>query len=191
MLDFLIETVMAVEWRHVVMWIIGGILIYLAIKKDMEPALLLHSRALRLGGHRQRHGRRGARHHHLAVQRGYRGERSHAHPAVHRHRGDDRFRTASHQSQTVHFGRRGAAGHLHHPHFRGDHRLPLERRGVHRHHRRGGRPHRHPRRHGARLQLSRTDHGGRLFVHGTGAHHSAVRRQVLHVQKGTAHPHAL
>ena len=41
MLDFLIETVMAVEWRHVVMWIIGGILIYLAIKKDMEPALLL------------------------------------------------------------------------------------------------------------------------------------------------------
>ena len=41
MLDFLIETVRAVEWQHVVMWIIGGILIFLAIKKDMEPALLL------------------------------------------------------------------------------------------------------------------------------------------------------
>ncbi len=40
-MDFLIETVRAVEWQHVVMWIIGGILIYLAIKKDMEPALLL------------------------------------------------------------------------------------------------------------------------------------------------------
>lgn len=41
MLDFLIETVRALEWQHVVMWIIGGILIFLAIKKDMEPALLL------------------------------------------------------------------------------------------------------------------------------------------------------
>ncbi len=30
-----------VDWRYVVMWLIGGILIYLAIKKDMEPTLLL------------------------------------------------------------------------------------------------------------------------------------------------------
>ena len=29
------------ELGHVIMWIIGGILIYLAIKKDMEPTLLL------------------------------------------------------------------------------------------------------------------------------------------------------
>ena len=29
------------EWQQVVMWIIGGLLIYLAIKKDMEPTLLL------------------------------------------------------------------------------------------------------------------------------------------------------
>ena len=29
------------DWRLIVMWIIGGILIYLAIKKDMEPTLLL------------------------------------------------------------------------------------------------------------------------------------------------------
>lgn len=28
-------------WKNLVMWLIGGILIYLAIKKDMEPALLL------------------------------------------------------------------------------------------------------------------------------------------------------
>ena len=28
-------------WKYVVMWLIGGILIYLAIKKDMEPTLLL------------------------------------------------------------------------------------------------------------------------------------------------------
>lgn len=35
------ENVMYLEWQHLVMWAIGGILIYLAIKKDMEPALLL------------------------------------------------------------------------------------------------------------------------------------------------------
>lgn len=29
------------QWQMAVMWIIGGALIYLAIKKDMEPALLL------------------------------------------------------------------------------------------------------------------------------------------------------
>ena len=30
-----------ITWQQIVMWIIGGILIYLAIKKDMEPTLLL------------------------------------------------------------------------------------------------------------------------------------------------------
>lgn len=40
-MEFLYEAIAAVTWKHVVMWIIGGILIYLAIKKDMEPALLL------------------------------------------------------------------------------------------------------------------------------------------------------
>lgn len=40
-MEFLIETFQAVTWQHVVMWLIGGILIFLAIKKEMEPALLL------------------------------------------------------------------------------------------------------------------------------------------------------
>ena len=40
-LNFLIESVSNVKPEHVVMWIIGGLLIFLAIKKDMEPALLL------------------------------------------------------------------------------------------------------------------------------------------------------
>ena len=31
----------AITWQMVVMWVIGGALIYLAIKKDMEPTLLL------------------------------------------------------------------------------------------------------------------------------------------------------
>jgi oxaloacetate decarboxylase beta subunit len=28
-------------WKYIVMWLIGGLLIYLAIKKEMEPTLLL------------------------------------------------------------------------------------------------------------------------------------------------------
>ena len=40
-MDFLLEGILAIEWRQVVMWVIGAVLIYLAIKKDFEPALLL------------------------------------------------------------------------------------------------------------------------------------------------------
>ncbi len=40
-MDFLLETVKAITWQQVVMWVIGLVLIFLAIKKDMEPALLL------------------------------------------------------------------------------------------------------------------------------------------------------
>ncbi len=40
MLD-LFSNVLNITWQQGVMWIIGGLLIYLAIKKDMEPSLLL------------------------------------------------------------------------------------------------------------------------------------------------------
>ena len=40
-MDILFKYVSYLQWQHVVMWIIGGVLIYLAIKKDMEPTLLL------------------------------------------------------------------------------------------------------------------------------------------------------
>ena len=40
-IEMLIENLSAISWQMIVMWIIGGILIYLAIKKDMEPTLLL------------------------------------------------------------------------------------------------------------------------------------------------------
>ncbi len=33
--------VLNLDWKMAVMWVIGGVLIYLAIKKDMEPTLLL------------------------------------------------------------------------------------------------------------------------------------------------------
>lgn len=37
----LFSNITNITWQQVVMWIIGGVLIYLAIKKDMEPTLLL------------------------------------------------------------------------------------------------------------------------------------------------------
>ncbi|MBQ9793790.1 MAG: sodium ion-translocating decarboxylase subunit beta [Clostridia bacterium] len=40
-MDFLYETILAVTWQQAVMWLIGFVLIFLAIKKDMEPTLLL------------------------------------------------------------------------------------------------------------------------------------------------------
>ncbi len=40
-MEFLFENLGNIAWQHVVMWIIGGVLIYLAIAKEMEPALLL------------------------------------------------------------------------------------------------------------------------------------------------------
>ena len=40
-MEYLLEGFKALTPQMVVMWIIGGILIFLAIKKDMEPALLL------------------------------------------------------------------------------------------------------------------------------------------------------
>lgn len=40
-MDFLLQAFRAFEWQNAVMWAIGGLLIFLAIKKKMEPALLL------------------------------------------------------------------------------------------------------------------------------------------------------
>lgn len=40
-MDFLLDAIKLVTWRQAVMWGIGAILIYLGIKKKIEPALLL------------------------------------------------------------------------------------------------------------------------------------------------------
>ena len=39
--ESLLGNVTNITWQMAVMWVIGGVLIYLAIKKDMEPSLLL------------------------------------------------------------------------------------------------------------------------------------------------------
>ena len=40
-MDVLIQNLAYITLPSVIMWIIGGVLIYLAIAKDMEPTLLL------------------------------------------------------------------------------------------------------------------------------------------------------
>jgi len=40
-MEFLINGITQVTWQQLFMWIIGGVLIYLAIAKNLEPALLL------------------------------------------------------------------------------------------------------------------------------------------------------
>lgn len=40
-LTFLLQGITAITWQQVVMYVIGGLLIYLAIEKDFEPALLM------------------------------------------------------------------------------------------------------------------------------------------------------
>ncbi|MDD2447627.1 MAG: sodium ion-translocating decarboxylase subunit beta [Tissierellia bacterium] len=40
-MEFLVEGILAITWKQVFMYIIGAILIYLAIKKNLEPSLLL------------------------------------------------------------------------------------------------------------------------------------------------------
>jgi len=40
-MDFLLNGILNITWQQIVMYVVGGILIYLAIKKDYEPALLL------------------------------------------------------------------------------------------------------------------------------------------------------
>ena len=40
-MEVLYQNILDISWQQLVMWIIGGILIFLAIKKEMEPTLLL------------------------------------------------------------------------------------------------------------------------------------------------------
>ncbi len=40
-MEFLFGNLLEIQWQQIVMWLIGGVLIYLAIKKQMEPTLLL------------------------------------------------------------------------------------------------------------------------------------------------------
>ena len=45
-MEVLIQNFAFITIPHVIMWVIGGVLIYLAIAKEMEPTLLLFRRLL-------------------------------------------------------------------------------------------------------------------------------------------------
>ena len=40
-MEFLYEGLLAITWQQVVMYLVGGLLIWLAIEKEYEPSLLL------------------------------------------------------------------------------------------------------------------------------------------------------
>lgn len=40
-MEFLTQGLLALTWKQLVMYAVGGLLIWLAVKKEMEPALLL------------------------------------------------------------------------------------------------------------------------------------------------------
>ena len=49
-MSFLLDGVMAVTWQQIVMYIVGVVLIWLAVKKEYEPSLLLPMGFDRVGG---------------------------------------------------------------------------------------------------------------------------------------------
>lgn len=96
-------------WKLIVMWVVGIVLIYLAIKKEMEPALLLPMGFgailvnIPFSGAIGESGIIG-----VAFQGRDRSVRSDASYLVYRDRGNDRFRTAYSKSQTDVFRSGGA-----------------------------------------------------------------------------------
>ena len=40
-MDFLLDGIFLITWKQILMWVIGGVLIYLAIDRKLEPSLLL------------------------------------------------------------------------------------------------------------------------------------------------------
>ena len=92
----LFSNISNLNWQQAVMWLIGGILIYLAVKRDMEPALLLPMGFgailvnLPLSGAVTQAIDGGDRRSERAVRRGHR-ERAVPAAAVRWHRGHDRF----------------------------------------------------------------------------------------------------
>ena len=49
-MQVLLENFSYITWQMMIMWVIGGTLIYLAIAKQMEPTLLLHSIGVNVSG---------------------------------------------------------------------------------------------------------------------------------------------
>ena len=88
------------------------------------------------------------------------------------------------------FGAAGSSASLRHHRGRAA-RLPHQRRRIHRHHRRGRRPDLDLRREHAGVEVHGCHHGRRVLLHGARAHHPARRHQGRDHQEGAPHPHEL
>ena len=114
-------------------------------------------------------------------------------PAAHLrgHRGDDRLRPAPREPADDAAGRGRPVRHLRHAAARARPRLPAERGGVDRHHRRHRRADLDLRLEPARAAPARADHRLRLQLHGARAAHPAADHALAHHPARAAHPHAL
>ncbi len=128
------------NWDNAIMWVIGGILIYLAIKKDMEPTLLLPMGFGAIISEPAGFRNCGGRRNHPHSLRLRHCKRIFPAGAFHRHRCNDRLRPRADQPETYAFRCGGAVRHF----FHALHGNPLRVRadGIRFHcdNRRGGRP---------------------------------------------------
>ena len=99
-MEFLVEGLRAVTWQQVVMYLVGFVLIYLAIKKEYEPSLLL---PMGFGAILVNLPFSVQGHHRMALSGGHRRLGGSAHPSFYRYRCHDRFRAAADQSFDVSF----------------------------------------------------------------------------------------
>ena len=202
--------------KNIVMLLIAGVLIYLGVKKDVEPLLLVpigfgcllvniplsdlmhpgHRLRRQAGVRRHRHARRrqGADQgrHRLPAHHLQHGHRQRAVPAahLHRHRRDDGFRAAAGEPEDPAVRRRRPVRHLPHSAARARARLPAPAGGEHRHHRGVRRSDRDLRRLAIRARAARADLGRRLFLHGAGADHPAADHAGADDRQGTQDAHA-
>ena len=180
------------------MWLIGGLFIYLAIKRGHRAAAAAADRLHRdhdehaagrldARARRDRHHPRSAVH----VQRVRPADRPDPLPDLPRPGCDDRLRAPDRQPQDPAPRRRGAAGRVRRPDGRAAAGLRPAIRLRHRHHRGRRRSHHHLHRN---LPAGlRRGSGGlrdlRLLLHGPGADHPAAHHQAAHHQGGARHHH--
>ena len=124
-MEFLWEGLLSITWQQLLMYVVGGLLIWLAIEKGFEPALLLPMGFgailvnLPLSGVINQFSE-GVGETHGIIQWlfevGIEASEALPHPALHRHRRYDRLRSPAGQPQAVPVRRRRPGRYFpHHP----------------------------------------------------------------------------
>ena len=185
-------------WQQAVMWLIGGILIYLAVKRDMEPALLLPMGFgailvnLPLSGAVTQivDGVEEIGVLNVLFDAGIANELFPLLLFVGIGAMID-FEPLLNESEADVLRRGGAVRHFLHLQSGRPSGLSHQGRGGHRHHRRGGRPDGDLYGEFPEIQLSGRDHGGGVFVYGAGADRPAAGHPCADHNARAADPHAV